>query len=136
MIRENTEGPYIGDGGFLRKGTLDEVATQGSVNTRMGVERAIRYAFELARRRDGRKHVTMVHKTNILVYAGDLWERTFDLVAAVIESRDLALESAVSRAASLAARPAEGVFHLPPRSSLLPVAIQRGAADRARRRRG
>ena len=82
MIRENTEGPYIGDGGFLRKGTLDEVATQGSVNTRMGVERAIRYAFELARRRDGRKHVTMVHKTNILVYAGDLWERTFNLVAA------------------------------------------------------
>ncbi|HEU0042118.1 MAG TPA: 3-isopropylmalate dehydrogenase [Jiangellaceae bacterium] len=82
VIRENTEGPYIGDGGFLRKGTLDEVATQGSVNTRMGVERAIRYAFELARRRNGRKHVTMVHKTNILVYAGDLWERTFNLVAA------------------------------------------------------
>ena len=82
VIRENTEGPYIGDGGFLRKGTLDEVATQGSVNTRMGVERAIRYAFELARRRDGRRHVTLVHKTNILVYAGDLWERTFDLVAA------------------------------------------------------
>ncbi len=82
VIRENTEGPYIGDGGFLRKGTLDEVATQGSVNTRMGVERAIRYAFELARRRGDRRHVTMVHKTNILVYAGDLWERTFNLVAA------------------------------------------------------
>ena len=82
VIRENTEGPYIGDGGFLRKGTLDEVATQGSVNTRMGVERAVRYAFELARRRNGRRHVTMVHKTNILVYAGDLWERTFNLVAA------------------------------------------------------
>jgi 3-isopropylmalate dehydrogenase len=80
VIRENTEGPYVGEGGVLRKGTLNEVATQGSVNTRMGAERAIRYAFELAMTR--RKHVTLVHKTNVLTFAGDLWQRTFDIVAA------------------------------------------------------
>jgi 3-isopropylmalate dehydrogenase len=81
VIRENTEGPYVGEGGFLRKGTPHEVATQGSVNTRHGVERCVRYAFELAERRD-RKHVTLVHKTNVLTFAGDLWQRTFDAVAA------------------------------------------------------
>ena len=81
VIRENTEGPYVGEGGVLRKGTPDEVATQGSVNTRMGVERCIRYAFELARTR-ARRHVTLVHKTNVLTFAGDLWERTFHAVAA------------------------------------------------------
>ncbi|MGD9997678.1 MAG: 3-isopropylmalate dehydrogenase [Ilumatobacteraceae bacterium] len=82
VIRENTEGPYVGEGGFLRKGTAHEVATQGSVNTRMGAERAIRYAFELAERRAGRRHVTLVHKTNVLTFAGDLWQRAFDAVAA------------------------------------------------------
>jgi 3-isopropylmalate dehydrogenase len=82
VIRENTEGPYVGEGGVLRKGTPNEVATQGSVNTRMGAERAIRYAFELARSRNGRKHVTLVHKTNVLTFAGDLWQRAFDAVAA------------------------------------------------------
>ena len=81
VIRENTEGPYVGEGGVLRKGTPNEVATQGSVNTRMGVERCIRYAFELAQTRE-RKHVTLVHKTNVLTFAGDLWERTFNEVAA------------------------------------------------------
>lgn len=80
VIRENTEGTYAGEGGFLRKGTPNEVATQGSVNTRLGVERCIRYAFELAERRD-RKHLTMVHKTNVLTFAGDLWQRAFDEVA-------------------------------------------------------
>jgi 3-isopropylmalate dehydrogenase len=80
VIRENTEGPYVGEGGVLRKGTVNEVATQGSVNTRMGVERCIRYAFELADQRE-RKHVTLVHKTNVLTFAGDLWERTFNEVA-------------------------------------------------------
>jgi len=80
VIRENTEGTYAGEGGFLRKGTPFEVATQGSVNTRMGVERCIRFAFELAAGRE-RKHVTLVHKTNVLTYAGDLWQRTFDDVA-------------------------------------------------------
>jgi 3-isopropylmalate dehydrogenase len=81
VIRENTEGPYVGEGGVLRKGTPNEVATQGSVNSRMGVERCIRYAFELAQQRD-RKHVTLVHKTNVLTFAGDLWERAFNEVAA------------------------------------------------------
>ena len=82
VIRENTEGPYVGEGGVLRKGTPHEVATQGSVNTRMGAERAIRYAFELAVKRNGAKHVTLVHKTNVLTFAGDLWQRAFNDVAA------------------------------------------------------
>ncbi|MBU6330023.1 MAG: 3-isopropylmalate dehydrogenase [Acidobacteria bacterium] len=81
VIRENTEGTYAGEGGFLRRGTPHEVATQGSVNTRMGVERCIRYAFDLAASRP-RQHLTMVHKTNVLTFAGDLWERTFTEVAA------------------------------------------------------
>jgi 3-isopropylmalate dehydrogenase len=81
VIRENTEGPYVGEGGVLRRGTVHEVATQGSVNTRMGVERCIRYAFDLAETRGGRRHLTLVHKTNVLTYAGDLWQRTFDEVA-------------------------------------------------------
>jgi 3-isopropylmalate dehydrogenase len=81
VIRENTEGTYAGEGGFLRKGTPHEIATQGSVNTRHGVERCVRYAFDLARGRD-RHHLTLVHKTNVLTFAGDLWQRTFDDVAA------------------------------------------------------
>jgi 3-isopropylmalate dehydrogenase len=80
VIRENTEGTYAGEGGLLRANTPHEVATQGSVNTRMGVERACRYAFELAMGR--RRHLTMVHKTNVLTFSGDLWERTFNEVAA------------------------------------------------------
>ena len=81
VVRENTEGTYAGEGGFLRKGTPHEIATQGSVNTRFGVERAVRFSFDLARSRE-RKHLTLVHKTNVLTFAGDLWERTFDEVAA------------------------------------------------------
>jgi 3-isopropylmalate dehydrogenase len=81
VIRENTEGPYVGEGGVLRKGTPHEVATQGSVNTRMGVERCVRYAFELAAQRS-RKHLTLVHKTNVLTFAGDLWDRAFADAAA------------------------------------------------------
>ena len=80
VVRENTEGTYAGEGGFLRQGTPHEIATQGSVNTRMGVERCVRFAFELARSRE-RKHLTLVHKTNVLTFAGDLWQRTFDEVA-------------------------------------------------------
>jgi len=80
VIRENTEGTYAGEGGFLRKNTPDEIATQGSVNTRHGVERCIRFAFELAKTR--RSHLTLVHKTNVLTFSGDLWERTFNEVAA------------------------------------------------------
>jgi 3-isopropylmalate dehydrogenase len=81
VVRENTEGSYAGEGGWLRKGTPHEIATQGSVNTRMGVERCVRYAFDLAASRP-RKHLTLVHKTNVLTFAGDLWERTFNEVAA------------------------------------------------------
>ena len=66
---------------MLRRGTPHEVATQGSVNTRMGVERCVRYAFELAAERP-RRHLTLVHKTNVLTFAGDLWQRTFDEVGA------------------------------------------------------
>jgi 3-isopropylmalate dehydrogenase len=81
VVRENTEGPYVGEGGVLRKGTPFEVATQGSVNTRKGVERCIRFAFELAQSRP-RRHLTLVHKTNVLTFSGDLWQRAFDEVAA------------------------------------------------------
>lgn len=77
VVRENTEGPYAGEGGQLRPGTHFEVATQGSVNTYHGVARCIRFAFELARDTE-RKHLTLVHKTNVLVYAGSLWERIFE----------------------------------------------------------
>jgi 3-isopropylmalate dehydrogenase len=80
VVRENTEGSYAGEGGFLRRGTPMEVATQGSVNTRAGVERCVRFAFELARSRP-RRHLTLVHKTNVLTFAGDLWQRTFAAVA-------------------------------------------------------
>ncbi len=81
VVRENTEGTYAGEGGFLRKGTPNEIATQGSVNTRMGVERCIRYAFGRAQATE-RKRLTLVHKKNVLTFAGDLWQRTFDEVAA------------------------------------------------------
>jgi 3-isopropylmalate dehydrogenase len=80
VVRENTEGSYAGEGGFLRRLTSHEVATQGSVNTRFGVERCVRFAFDLARARD-RHHLTLVHKTNVLTFAGDLWQRTVDEVA-------------------------------------------------------
>lgn len=80
VVRENTEGLYVGAGGFLKKGTPDEVAIQESINTRKGVERCIRYAFEYAKAK-GRKKVTMVGKTNVLTFAFDLWKRTFDEVA-------------------------------------------------------
>jgi len=89
VIRENTEGAYAGEGGFLRKGTPNEIATQGSVNTRRGVERCVRYAFELARSRE-RKHLTLVHKTNVLTFAGDLWDRTFRDVASDYDDVDTA----------------------------------------------
>jgi 3-isopropylmalate dehydrogenase len=80
VCREGTEGPYVGAGGFLRRGTPHEVATEESLNTRFGVERIVRDAFARAASRRGR--VTLVHKTNVLVHAGDLWKRTFDAVAA------------------------------------------------------
>jgi 3-isopropylmalate dehydrogenase len=82
VIRENTEGLYSGGGGFLRKGTLQEVAIQESINTRMGVERCIRYAFETCRQRNKRRKLTLCGKTNVLTFAFDLWERVFQSVAA------------------------------------------------------
>ena len=80
IVRENTEGLYGGMGGFQYKGTPHEVATQIMCNTRHGVERCIRYAFEVCRRRKDKKLLTLVHKTNVLTYCGDLWHRTFEEV--------------------------------------------------------
>lgn len=77
VVRENTEGFYVGAGGFLKKGTPDEIAIQESINTRKGAERLLRYAFEAAQRRNGKRTVTLCGKTNVLTYAWDLWERTF-----------------------------------------------------------
>jgi 3-isopropylmalate dehydrogenase len=81
VVRENTEGIYAGAGGFLRKGSPHEVATQESVNTRFGVERCIRYAFDLTRKRNKVKKLTLCGKTNVLTYAFGLWERVFNEVA-------------------------------------------------------
>jgi 3-isopropylmalate dehydrogenase len=81
VIRENTEGLYAGGGGFLRKGTPQEVAVQESINTRFGVERCLRYAFDYCRRRNLRKKLTLCGKTNVLTYASDLWDRVFHQVA-------------------------------------------------------
>ncbi|RII96655.1 3-isopropylmalate dehydrogenase, partial [Clavibacter michiganensis] len=81
VVREGTEGPYAGNGGVLRRGTEHEIATEVSVNTAHGVERTVRFAFDLASKRD-RKRVTLVHKTNVLTFAGSLWQRTVDRVAA------------------------------------------------------
>jgi 3-isopropylmalate dehydrogenase len=81
VVRENTEGIYAGAGGVLKKGTPDEVAVQESINTRKGVERCIRYAFDYTRKRDKDKKLTLCGKTNVLTFAFDLWERTFNEVA-------------------------------------------------------
>jgi len=81
IIRENTEGLYSGTGGFLKKGTPDEVAIQESINTRKGVERCLRYAFDFCLQRNRRRKLTLVAKTNVLIYASDLWARTFQEVA-------------------------------------------------------
>jgi len=78
VVRENTEDLYVGVGGFMRKGTPDEVAIQTSVNTRKGVERCLRYAFELTRKRNRKKQLTLCAKTNVLTYAHDLWWRAFN----------------------------------------------------------
>lgn len=80
VVREGTEGPYTGAGGVMRKGTPSEIATQESYNTAFGVERVARYAFTVAKSRPRRK-LTLVHKTNVLTYAGDLWLRTVEALA-------------------------------------------------------
>ncbi len=81
VIRENSEGLYAGAGGTLKRGTADEVAIQESINTRKGVERCIRYAFEYCRNRNRKKKLTLCGKTNVLTFAFDLWERAFYEVA-------------------------------------------------------
>jgi 3-isopropylmalate dehydrogenase len=81
VVRENTEGLYAGAGGCLKHGTADEVAIQESINTRKGVERCVRYAFEYCRKRNQRKKLTLCGKTNVLTFAFELWERTFYEVA-------------------------------------------------------
>ncbi|MFY9712117.1 MAG: 3-isopropylmalate dehydrogenase [Microbacterium sp.] len=88
VVREGTEGPYVGNGGAIRKGTPHEVANETSVNTAFGVERVVRYAFDLAERR--RKKLTLVHKTNVLVHAGGIWQRIVNEVAA--EHPDVAVD--------------------------------------------
>lgn len=80
VVREGTEGPYAGTGGSIRTGTPHEVASEVSVNTAFGVERVVRFAFAQAEAR--RKKLTLVHKTNVMTYAGSLWQRTVDAVAA------------------------------------------------------
>lgn len=80
IVREGTEGPYVGNGGVLRQGTAQEVATESSVNTAHGVERVVRFAFATAMERS--KRLTLVHKTNVLTFAGSLWQRIVDSVAA------------------------------------------------------
>ncbi|MBU4488933.1 MAG: 3-isopropylmalate dehydrogenase [Candidatus Omnitrophica bacterium] len=81
VVRENNEGLYVGEGEFIKKGTKDEVAVQVSRNTRHGVERCLRYAFEYTKKRNKRKKLTLCGKTNVLTYAFDLWERVFHEVA-------------------------------------------------------
>ena len=80
VIRENTEGLYAGGGGFFKRGTPDEVALQESVNTRKGVERCIRYAFQYCRNRNKKKLLTLCGKSNVLIYEADLWKRVFEEV--------------------------------------------------------
>jgi 3-isopropylmalate dehydrogenase len=98
VVREGTEGPYAGAGGVLRKGTPGEVATQESLNTAFGVARVVRYAFNRAAERPDRR-LTLVHKTNVLAYAGDLWQRTVDDMAK--EFGDVAVDYCHVDAASM-----------------------------------
>lgn len=97
VVREGTEGPYVGNGGSLRTGTPHEVATEVSLNTAFGIERVVRYAFAQAERR--RKHLTLVHKHNVLVHAGHLWRRIVDEVAA--EHPDVTVDYAHVDAATI-----------------------------------
>ena len=88
VVREGTEGPYVGNGGSIRRGTPQEIANEVSVNTAFGVERVVRYAFELAERR--RHKLTLVHKTNVLTFAGGIWQRIVNEVAS--EHPDVAVD--------------------------------------------
>ncbi len=88
VVRENTEGLYAGAGGVLKRGTADEVAIQESINTRKGVERCIRFAFDITRKRNKGKKLTLCGKTNVLTFAFDLWERTSTKSRRTIRHRD------------------------------------------------
>ena len=90
VVREGTEGPYTGTGGAIRAGTPHEVATEVSLNTAFGVNRVVRYAFTLANRR--RKHLTLVHKTNVLTFAGGLWSRIVAEVGAEFPDVEVAYQ--------------------------------------------
>jgi 3-isopropylmalate dehydrogenase len=90
VVREGTEGPYTGNGGVIRSGTPHEVATEVSLNTAFGVNRVVRYAFALANRR--RKHLTLVHKTNVLTFAGGLWSRVVAEVGAEFPDVEVAYQ--------------------------------------------
>ncbi len=85
VVREGTEGPYVGNGGVIRRGTEFEIATEVSINTAHGVERLVRFGFETAQKR--RKKLTLVHKTNVLTNAGSLWQRTVNAVADRVPGR-------------------------------------------------
>src|SRR3954454_13978679 len=97
VVREGTEGPYVGNGGRFKAGTPHEIATEVSINTAYGVERVVRDAFRRAQGR--RRHLTLVHKTNVLVHAGGLWKRVADEVAA--EFRDVTVDYQHVDAASM-----------------------------------
>jgi len=90
VVREGTEGPYTGTGGSIRTGTPHEIATEVSLNTAFGVERVVRYAFDMAARR--RKHLTLVHKTNVLTFAGHLWSRVVAEVGATYPDVEVAYQ--------------------------------------------
>ena len=105
VVREGTEGPYVGNGGALRVGTAQEIATETSVNTRFGVERVVRDAFARAQARP-RKHLTLVHKHNVLVNAGHLWRRTVEEVAAEFPDVETAYQHVDAATIFLATDPA------------------------------
>ena len=105
VVREGTEGPYVGNGGALRVGTPQEIATETSVNTRFGVERVVRDAFARAQARP-RKHLTLVHKHNVLVNAGHLWRRTVEEVAAEFPDVETAYQHVDAATIFLATDPA------------------------------
>lgn len=104
VVREGTEGPYTGNGGSLRTGTVHEVATETSVNTAFGVERVVRFAFELAATRD-RKKLTLVHKTNVLTHAGGLWQRIVNDVATEFPSVEVDYQHVDAATIHLVANP-------------------------------
>lgn len=104
VVREGTEGPYTGNGGALRRGSPHEVATEVSVNTAHGVERVVRFAFETAAARE-RKKLTLVHKTNVLTFAGSLWQSTVDRVAAEFPGVEVGYQHVDAATIHLVTRP-------------------------------